>query len=151
MKARIVLLAALLCGSAVAQQKFSADELRDRQVHARAVQAAIWGMSAVNTDLMLQQLLTKTAAKPNEIVFWSKPPNWQNQTLTPNPDSIYFMCFWNVKAGPIVIEIPPATGGSIAGNIVDLWQMPLEDAGPEGADQGKGGKYLLLPPGYKDT
>ena len=26
--------------------------------------------------------------------------------------------------------------------------MPLEDAGPSGADAGKGGKYLLLPPGY---
>jgi hypothetical protein len=27
---------------------------------------------------------------------------------------------------------------------VDLWQMPLEDAGAAGADAGKGGKYLLL-------
>ena len=26
--------------------------------------------------------------------------------------------------------------------------MPLEDAGPSGADEGKGGKYLILPPGY---
>ena len=26
--------------------------------------------------------------------------------------------------------------------------MPLEDAGPEGADKGNGGKYLILPPGY---
>lgn len=26
--------------------------------------------------------------------------------------------------------------------------MPLEDTGPEGADKGKGGKYLILPPGY---
>jgi hypothetical protein len=59
------------------------------------------------------------------------------------------MCFWNVKDGPIVIEVPPAVGGSIAGNIVNAWQMPLEDAGPEGADKGKGGKYVILPPGYK--
>src|SRR5262245_30349419 len=151
MKVTTTLVLALLCAPAWAQQKYSATELHDRQVQARAVEAAIWGMSAVNTDLMLQQLLSKTAAKPNEIVFWSKPPNWQNQTLTPNPDSIYFMSFWNVKAGPVVIEIPPATGGSIAGNIVDIWQMPLEDAGPEGADQGKGGKYLLLPPDYKQA
>lgn len=28
--------------------------------------------------------------------------------------------------------------------------MPLEDAGPFGADKGAGGKYLILPPGYKD-
>jgi hypothetical protein len=46
--------------------------------------------------------------------------------------------------------VPPAEGGSINGNIVDVWQMPLEDAGPSGADKGKGGKYLILPPGYKD-
>ena len=26
--------------------------------------------------------------------------------------------------------------------------MPLEDAGLLGADKGKGGKYLMLPPGY---
>ncbi|MGO7908976.1 DUF1254 domain-containing protein [Rhizobium leguminosarum] len=36
------------------------------------------------------------------------------------------------------------------GNIVKVWQMALEDAGLSGADQGKGGKYLVLPPGYKD-
>ena len=44
----------------------------------------------------------------------------------------------------------PAAGddGSLNGNIVDFWQVPLEDVGPSGADAGKGGKYLLLPPGY---
>ena len=29
------------------------------------------------------------------------------------------------------------------------WQAALEDVGPDGADKGKGGKYLILPPGYK--
>ena len=124
-------------------------ELARRSVERRAVEAMIWAMPAVNTDLMLQEMLSRTKAKVNEIVYWSRPVNWKNQTLTPNPDSIYFMSFWNVKDGPIVIEIPPARGGSIAGNIVTAWQMPLEDAGPEGADKGKGGKYLILPPGYK--
>jgi hypothetical protein len=62
------------------------------------------------------------------------------------------MVFYNTKeVGPVVIEIPPAgEDGSINGNIVTLWQMPLEDAGPSGADKGAGGKYLLLPPGYSD-
>jgi hypothetical protein len=31
---------------------------------------------------------------------------------------------------------------------MDAWQTPLEDVGPKGVDKGKGGKYLLLPPGY---
>lgn len=129
----------------------AADDLQRSRVASRAVEAVIWGMPAVNTDLMLQEMLSETKAKENQIVFWSKPVNWKNQTLTPNPDSIYFMSFWNVKDGPVVVEIPPATGGSIAGNIVTAWQMPLEDAGPEGADAGKGGKYLLLPPGYSEA
>ncbi|WFU77454.1 DUF1254 domain-containing protein [Bradyrhizobium sp. CIAT3101] len=130
-------------------QSISPDDLTARNIQRRAVEAMIWSMPAVNTDLMLQAMLKSTKAKSNEIVYWSKPVNWKNQTLTPNPDSIYFMSFWNVKDGPIVVEIPPADGGSIAGNIVTLWQMPLEDTGPEGADKGQGGKYLILPPGYK--
>lgn len=120
-------------------------------LHARAVQAVIWGMPAVNYDLMLQEMLSKTSSKQNEIVYWSRPMDWKNQTLTPNPDALYFMIFTNTKdAGPLVIEVPPADTGSFAANIDTVWQMPLEDAGPAGADQGRGGKYLILPPGYKD-
>jgi len=139
----------MLASQATHAQSPSPDEIAARNIERRAVEAMIWAMPAVNTDLMLQAMQSSTKAKVNEIVYWSKPVNWKNQTLTPNPDSIYFMSFWNVKDGPVVIEIPPAQGGSIAGNIVTAWQMPLEDAGPEGADKGKGGKYVILPPGYK--
>src|SRR5262249_29700209 len=92
--------------------------------------------------------LTKTSGKVNQVLYWSKPVDWKNQTLTPNPDTIYLMTFFNLKDGPIVIDVPPAQGGSFAANIDNVWQMPLEDAGPDGADKGNGGKYLLLPPGY---
>ena len=30
------------------------------------------------------------------------------------------------------------------------WQTAFEDVGPAGVDKGKGGKYLILPPDYKD-
>jgi hypothetical protein len=131
-------------------QPFSADDLARRTIERRAIEAMNWGMSAVNTDLMLQEMLNKTAGKMNQVVFWSRPLDWRNQTLTPNPDAIYLQAFFNTKeAGPIVLEIPAAgSDGSLNGNIVDFWQVPLEDAGPSGADAGKGGKYLLLPPGY---
>lgn len=128
---------------------FSPKELTQRTIERRAVEAVIWGIPAVNYDLMLQEMLTKTKGKVNEIVYWSRPLDWHNQTLTPNPDAIYLMTFTNTKdVGPVVIEVPPAEGGSINGNIVNVWQMALEDAGPSGADQGKGGKYLVLPPNY---
>lgn len=148
------ILAAFVAVAALASPAagFTPEELRDRMIERRAVEAAIWGIPAVNYDLMLQEALTKTGAKVNEIVFWSRPLDWHNQTLTPNPDAIYLMTFTNTKdVGPVVIEVPPADGGSINGNIVDAWQMPLEDAGPSGADAGKGAKYLVLPPGYAGT
>lgn len=130
---------------------FTPEELASRTVERRAVEAVIWGIPAVNYDLMLQEMLTKTKGKVNQILYWSRPLDWHNQTLTPNPDAIYLMAFTDTKSvGPVVIEVPPAEGGSINGNIVNVWQMALEDAGPSGADQGKGGKYLVLPPGYKD-
>ncbi len=119
--------------------------------HARAVEAVIWGMPAVNYDLMLQQMLTKTPGKVGQVIYWGRPLDSKNQTLTPNPDALYFMVFFNTKAGPIVLDLPPATAnGSFNANIVTLWQMPLEDAGLMGIDKGKGGKFVVLPPGYKD-
>ncbi len=142
----------LAASSAAFSQSNSLEEVNRRAMERRAVEAVIWGMPAVNYDLMLQEMLTKTSAKQNEIVYWSRPVDWKNQTLTPNPDAIYLMIFFNTKdAGPIVIDVPPAdAGGSFAANIDTVWQMPLEDAGPFGADKGAGGKYLILPPGYKD-
>ena len=50
----------------------------------------------------------------------------------------------------MVLEIPPVEGGSITGSVDDGWQTAIEDVGPAGVDKGKGGKYLILPPGYRD-
>jgi hypothetical protein len=63
-------------------------------------------------------MLCAISSKFNEIVYWSRLPDWKNHTLTPNPDSIYLMPFINTKdVGPVAIEIPPAEGGSINGTI----------------------------------
>jgi len=132
---------------------FSSDNISQRTIQRRAVEAVIWGTPAVNFDRMFQAMVhdAKAGEGSNRIVYWSHLFNWKNQTLTPNPDSIYFMPFFNTKdVGPVVIEVPPADGGSITGSIDDCWQTAIADVGPAGTDQGKGGKYLLLPPGYKD-
>jgi hypothetical protein len=130
-------------------QRFSADEIARRTIERRAIEAVIWGMPAVNLDLMFQAMIDSAKGKPNQIVYWSRLPDWKNQTLTPNPDVIYVMPFFNTKdAGPMVLEIPPADDGVINGTIMDAWQIPLEDVGPAGVDKGKGGKYLILPPAH---
>jgi hypothetical protein len=51
----------------------------------------------------------------------------------------------NTKEGPLVIEVPP----KVLGLIDDFWFHWVGDVGVTGADKGQGGKYLLLPPGYK--
>jgi hypothetical protein len=133
-------------------QDFSADDLTRRTMERRAVEAVIWGMPAVNYGLMLQEMLTKTAGKVNQVIYWGRPLDWRNQTLTPNPDTLYLMAFLNTKdIGPIVIDVPAAgADGSLNANIVNVWQMPLEDAGLLGVDKGKGVKLLMLTPGYSD-
>jgi hypothetical protein len=132
-------------------EPLSPAQLAERALHRRAVEAVIWGMPAVNYDLMLQEMLTKTPGKVGQVIYWGRPLDAKNQTLTPNPDALYFMVFFNTKDGPVVLDLPPgAADGSFNGNIVTVWQMPLEDAGPLGADKGKGGKFLVLPPGHKE-
>jgi hypothetical protein len=136
-------------GRSVAQD-LSTEDLARRTIERRAVEAVIWGMPVVNYDLMYQAMVRETKGSFNQIVYWSRLPDWKNQTLTPNPDVIYLMPFFNTKdVGPMVLEIPPAGDGVLNGTVMDCWQAPLEDVGPAGVDKGKGGKYLILPPGYK--
>lgn len=127
----------------------SFQDLEGQVLQHRAIEAVIWGMPTVNRDLMHQAMLRETKAKDNQMLYWSRMLDWKNQTLTPNTDVIYLTPHFDTKdVGPVVMEIPPAEGGAIVGTIMDAWQTPLEDVGPAGADKGKGGKYLFLPPGH---
>ena len=150
-RATLAVLALLSAPISVFGQGLSAKDLTRRTIERRAVEAVIWGMPAVNYNLMYEAMVREAHGGFNQIVYWSRLPDWKNQTLTPNPDFIYLMPFFNVQEGPVVIEIPPADDGVINGTIMDAWQVPLEDVGPAGVDKGAGGKYLILPPDYKDT
>ncbi len=72
---------------------------------------------------------------------------WKNQSPTPNVNTRYMYFFINTRQdGPVVVKLPPAVpGASFYGTIEDAWYVPLTDIGFEG----KGGKYLVLPPDYK--
>ncbi len=65
----------------------SPDDLLRRSQERRAVEAVIWRMPAVNTELMYDQMV-KAGGKPGQIIYWGKPLDWRNQTLTPNPDTL---------------------------------------------------------------
>ncbi len=130
---RLFFAAMALAAMSSAAAALSPDELARRTIERRAVEAVIWGMPAVNYDLMLQEMLTKTKGKVNEIVYWSRPLDWQNQTLTPNPDAIYLMTFTDTRdVGPVVIEVPlPRVDRSTA--TLSMcgrcpWRMPVRPA-----------------------
>jgi hypothetical protein len=130
-------------------QNRNPSESARKALERRAIEAINWGMPAVNYDVMLQAMIERVGGRPNQVLYWSGLPGWRNQTLTPNPEVIYAMPFFNTRdVGPMVLEIPPADGGSITGTVMDGWQSALEDVGPAGVDKGKGAKYLILPPGY---
>ncbi len=150
MKYLVFLCVLLVAASAEGAEK-AARQAFDDEIERKAVQAVVWGIPVVNYDLMRQEMLTKTPGRVGQVIYWGRPLDWRNQTLTPNPDALYFMTFFTTKDGPVVLDLPAAEGSSsFNGNIVTAWQLPLEDAGLLGYDKGKGGKFVVLPPGYKD-
>src|SRR5262245_54955803 len=116
-----------------------------------AMDAALWGTPIVSVYAMREAFLRDAGAKYGDVVYLSRFADWKFQITTPNASTRYVFAFVNLKHGPIVLDIPVADGAGLFGSILDAWQVPLEDVGPEGADQGRGGKYLLLPPGHEDA
>jgi hypothetical protein len=91
----------------------------------------------------------------NVLPIWKKRLDAKTLITTPNSDVIYAMSYVDVgKDGPLVFEAPP----QMQGILLDFWQRPIPvdggeyfgDVGIFGPDQAKGGKFLILPPGYKD-
>ena len=73
------------------------------------------------------------------------------EAITANSTTPYICAFTDLQKGPAVVELPVAgPDGSLYGQVVDAWQFTIADVGPSGVDQGKGGKLLFTPPGYKD-
>ena len=112
----------------------------------RAVDAVIWGLPLVGEHSVKQAAFRDGKANFDDIVWWRKG-SWKNQSPTPNVNTRYMYFFINTKQdGPVVVELPPTVpGASFYGTIGDAWYVPLTDIGFEG----KGGKYLVLPPDYK--
>ena len=90
----------------------------------------------------------------NKILFWSRLSDWKNQTLTPNPDVhvlLHALLRYEKLTDPLSWKFHlPMKGPRLTGSVMDCWQCALEDVGPAGIDKGKGGKCLILPPGYSE-
>jgi hypothetical protein len=129
-------------------QNYSADDLARRTIERRAVEAVNWGMPLVNTDAMRQAYFRDVGAKYNDICFFSTPADWRFQVTTPNASTNYVYFNFNLKDGPVVLEIPAAVGAGLLGSVIDAWDVTTAGVGPEDENKGQAAKYLLLPPGY---
>ena len=65
--------------------------------------------------------------------------------LTGSTESIYASSFLDLSKGPLVLEYPPRAIGVLN----DMWSRHIADFGVTGPDKGRGGKFLIVPPGYK--
>ena len=113
---------------------------------ARAVDVYITMMPAVSTYSLRQGSRDMGATECHQIVLWEQLGDSKSLVLTYNNTSLYTWSFLDLdKDGPTVIELPP----DVLGILDDGDMRYLSDMGAAGPDKGKGGKYLVLPPGYK--
>ncbi len=94
--------------------------------------------------LAIAQGLRGAGVKDNEVGIFSTLMDSNSLFLTANADTIYYMSVLDLTNGPVVLE-QPADG---LGTINDMWFSWVVDVGFPGPDRGRGGKYLLVPPGY---
>jgi hypothetical protein len=62
-----------------------------------------------------------------------------------NSDTPYAPLPLDVRDGPMVIELPPGPLICVAMDVNQRW---IADMGLPGPDQGRGGRHVILPPGY---
>jgi hypothetical protein len=113
----------------------------------RAVQAYLWAYPAVSFEAIRIAVKRDLGAEGNDLIIADNYADPKGLWLTANDTTIYAMANVNLgKSGPMVLELPP---GALVGIIEDFWQRSISDVGLPGPDGGKGGKFLILPPGYK--
>src|SRR5499426_616241 len=131
--------------------------LRDELLFQRATQTYLWALPLINTLGMKVGSEKAFGAGYNVLPVWKKRLDAKTLVTTPNSDVIYAMSYLDLgKDGAMAFEAAPG----LQGILLDFWQRPIPgptlkgksfagDVGLPGPDEGKGGKFLILPPGYK--
>jgi hypothetical protein len=134
----------------------TAQTLRDELLFQRATQTYLWALPLINTLGMKVGSEKVFGAGYNVLPVWKKRLDAKTLVTTPNSDVIYAMGYVDLGTdGPLVFEAPP----NLQGILLDAWQRPIPvdggkffgDVGLPGPDAGKGGTFLLLPPGFKGS
>ena len=130
----------------------TAQTLRDELLFQRATQTYLWALPLINTLGMQVGSEKAFGAGYNVLPIWKKRLDAKTLVTTPNSDVLYAMSYVDLgKDGPMVMDAPPM----LQGILLDFLQRPIPvdggkffgDVGLFGPDAGKGGKFLMRPPG----
>jgi hypothetical protein len=122
----------------------SAEKLYDNLDFQRAVQAYLLALPPVSQAANRDAI--RTLGPVNTVVpIFEQLLDSRSVFLTANDNTVYSWTWIDLSKGPMVLEVPP----KVLGAIDDMWYRWVIDVGITGPDKGEGGKYLLLPPGYK--
>lgn len=110
----------------------------------RAIHAYRFFYPTVSSAAIFREM-KRLGVQPNKVFgYMDTQPRHVGFTL--NSDTPYGGMLLDLNVGPLVIELPP---GPLLGAVLDINQRWVADMGVPGPDGGKGGKHLLLPPGYQ--
>ncbi len=143
------LITTMLLATGFSSVRAEEQTISERVMHYRAIDSVVWAMPLLNFK-QFRDGHKALGVDYNDIAYHTKIQDWKFQTATPNNTTPYVNFFWNIKDGPIVVEIPPSADGvGIFVTLLDAWQRPIDDVGAKGRDKGNGGKYVLVPEGYQ--
>lgn len=130
--------------------KQSVADLDEQVAYQRAFEGLLWAMPASAIYRFRVGLLQQPGMADNVITAYSGPLTMAQELITPNQVTPYVGAVSDLRNGPVVLNVPSKSAKAVLyGQVVDAWQATIADVGPSGLDKGEGGKYLFLPPGYK--
>lgn len=113
----------------------------------RGVDAFLKGMPGASLQGLINGARSIGAVEYNQVMILDRLLDSAPLFLTGNTSTMYVVPDFDLEeTGPMVVEAP----AGMLGAFNDAWFRYMGDIGPAGPDKGKGGKYLVLPPGYED-
>jgi len=123
--------------------KATVEKVYDNLDFLRGVQAYLTALPAVSIE-GARRGVTEFGPANQTALIAEQLLDSKSLFLTANTTTPYTVLYLDTKNGPLVLEIP----SHVLGPIDDAWFRWVSDVGFTGPDGGRGGKYLLLPPGY---
>jgi hypothetical protein len=120
------------------------EKVYDNLDFGRGVQAFLTALPGASVYALREGFRSQGATDNQTVLINESLMDSKSLFLTANAETVYNWMWLDLKEGPLVIETPP----NVLGIIDDFWFRYVGDIGNAGPDRGKGGKFLLLPPGY---